>query len=37
MQSIDSKGTYAYGTSKVLVIKKEEVKCSNIKKHYKND
>ena len=30
MQSIDSIETCAYGTSKVLVSKKEEVKCNNI-------
>ena len=30
MQSIDSIETYAYGTSKDLVSKKEEIKCNNI-------
>ena len=35
MQSIDLIETYAYGTSKVLVSKKEELKCSNIIKQYK--
>ena len=35
MQSIDSIETYAYGTSKVLVSKKEEIKCSIIIKQYK--
>ena len=35
MQSIDSIETYAYGTSKDLVIDKEEIKCSNIIKRYK--
>ena len=37
MQSIDSIKTYAYGTSKDLVSEKEEIKCSNITKRYKND
>ena len=37
MQSIDSKETYAYGTSKDLVSEKEEIKCSNIIKQYRND
>ena len=32
MQSIDSIETY--GTSKVLVSKKEEIKCNNIKERY---
>ena len=35
MQSIDSTETYAYGISKDLVSKKEEIKCSNITKQYK--
>ena len=35
MQSIDSIETYAYGISKDLVSKKEEIKCSNITKQYK--
>ena len=29
MQSIDSTETYAYGTSKDLVSKKEKIKCNN--------
>ena len=37
MQSIDSIEIYAYGTSKDLVNKKEEIKCNNIIKQYKND
>ena len=37
MQSIDSIETYAYGTSKDLVNEKEEIKCNNIIKRYKND
>ena len=37
MQSIDSMETYAYGTSKDLVCEKEEIKCNNIIKQYKND
>ena len=36
MQSIDIIETYAYGKSKDLVCKKEEIKCSNIIKQYKN-
>ena len=36
MQSFDSIETYAYGTSNVLVIEKEEIKCNNIIKRYKN-
>ena len=35
MQSIDSIETYAYGTSKDLVSKKEDIKCNNIIKQYK--
>ena len=35
MQSIDSIEIYAYGTSKVLVSEKEEIKSSNIIKQYK--
>ena len=35
MQSIDLIGIYAYGTSKDLVSKKEEIKCNNIIKRYK--
>ena len=37
MQAIDSIEIYAYGTSKDLVSKKEEIKCNNIIKQYKND
>ena len=37
MQSVDSIKTYAYGTCKDLVCKKEEIKCSNTIKQYKND
>ena len=37
MQSIDSMETYAYGTSKGLVIEKEDIKYINIIKQYKND
>ena len=37
MQSIDSIETYAYGTSKDQVSEKEEIKCNNIIKQYKND
>ena len=36
MQSIDTIETYAYGTSKDLVREKEEIKCNNIIKQYKN-
>ena len=37
MHSIDSIETYAYVTSKYLVSEKEEIKCNNIIKQYKND
>ena len=37
MQSIDLIETYAYGTSKDLFTEKEEIKCNNIIKRYKND
>ena len=37
MQSIDSIETYAYGASKVLLSEKEEIKCNNMIKPYKND
>ena len=37
MQSIDSIEAYAYGTSKYLVSKKEEIKCKHIIKRHKND
>ena len=36
IQSIDSTETYAYSTNKDLVCKKEEIKCKNIIKQYKN-
>ena len=32
-----SKGTYAYGMSKVLNCKKENIKCNNIIQQYKYD
>ena len=35
MQSIDSTETYAYGTSKDLVSKKEEIKCNSTIKQCK--
>ena len=35
IQSIDSIKTYAYGMSKVLVCKKEEIRCNNIIKQKK--
>ena len=37
MQSIDSIETYTYGTSKDLVSEKEEIKCNNTMKQYKNE
>ena len=37
MQSIDSIETYAYETSRYLVSEKEELKCNNIIRQYKND
>ena len=37
MQSIDLIETYPYGTSKDLVSEKEEIKCNNVIKQYKND
>ena len=37
MQSIDSIEVYAYGTSKDLVSEKEDIKCNNIIKRYKNE
>ena len=37
MQSIDSIETYVYGTSKGLLSGKEEIKCNNMIKRYKND
>ena len=36
MQSIYSSETYAYGTNKDLVSEKEDIKCYNIIKRYKN-
>ena len=36
MQSIDSIEAYAYGTSKDLVCKKEDIERNNIIKQYKN-
>ena len=36
IKSIDSIETYAYRTSEDLVCKKEEIKCNNIIKQYKN-
>ena len=36
MQSVDSIETNARGTIKDLVCKKEEIKCNNIIKQYKN-
>ena len=36
IQSIDSIDTYVYGTNKNLVCKKEEIKCINTIKQYKN-
>ena len=37
IQSIDSIEIYAYGMSHDLVSEKEEIKCNNIIKRYKND
>ena len=37
MQSTDSTESYAYAKSKNLVSQKEEIKCNNIRKWYKND
>ena len=36
MRSIDLMDTYAYGTSKDLICKKEKIKWNNIIKQYKN-
>ena len=36
MELIDSTETYAYGMSKDLLSEKEEIKCNNITKQYKN-
>ena len=35
MQSAESIETYVYGTSKDVVIEKEEIKCNNVIKRYK--
>ena len=37
MQSTDSIEMYVYGTSRDLINEKEEIKCNNIIKQYKND
>ena len=37
IQSKEWIDTYAYGTRKDAVYKKEEIKCNNIRKQYKND
>ena len=37
IQSIDSRESYAYGTKKDLIRKKEEIKCDNIIEQHKND
>ena len=37
MQSTNSIETYVHGTGKDVVIEKEEIKCNNIIKQYKND
>ena len=37
MQSIDSIETYAYGMSKDLACKKQEINYNNITKQHKND
>ena len=37
MQSINWLETYTYGTSKDLISGKEEIKCNNRMKRYKND
>ena len=37
MKSINSIETYAYGTSKDLVSKKEDIKCNSIIKPCKSD
>ena len=36
MQSVDFIETHAYGMNKGLVCKKEEIKCDNLIKQYKN-
>ena len=35
-QSVGSIGTYAYGTSKDLICKKEKIKCNNMIRQHKN-
>ena len=35
VQSAESIETYVYGTSKDVVIEKEEIKCNNVTKWYK--
>ena len=35
-KSIDSVETYAHGTSKDLMCKKQEIKCNKIMRQYKN-
>ena len=37
MQSLNSIGTYSYGMSKDLAHEKEDIKCNNTTKRYKND
>ena len=37
MQSLDSIETSAYGTSKDQASAKEDIKCNNLIKRYKND
>ena len=37
IQSIDLIETYTYGANKDLVSEKEDIKCKNITKWYKND
>ena len=37
MHSIDSIKTYAHEATKDLVFKKEEIKCDNVTKQYRNN
>ena len=37
IQSVNSVETYAYGTSKDLVLKREEIQCYNVIKRYKKN
>ena len=37
MKSIELIETYVYGTSNDLISEKEEIKCNNIIKQFKND